>query len=60
MIFEFQVERFNLPVSLSLLWPGISVQNIYKSTQDPHFSDGEAECSIDNFSGQYFADGGLG
>lgn len=60
MIFEFQVERFNLPVSLSLLWPGISVQNIYKSTQDPHFSDREAECLIDYFSGQYFTDGGLG
>ena len=45
-ICEFQVERSNLPVSLPLLWPGTSTQNIYKTTEDPRFSNGEIECSV--------------
>ena len=49
--------RSNLPVSLPLLWSGTSTQNIYKTTEDSHFSDEEIEC--DNFSG-HFTDGILG
>ena len=45
-ICEFQVERSNLPVSLPLFWPGTSTQNIYKTTENPHFSNGEIECSV--------------
>ena len=56
-ICEFQVERFNLSVSLPLVWPGTSTQKIYKTS---HFSGEEVEYSIDNFSGRYFVDGCLG
>ena len=59
-ICEFQVERSNLSVSLPLLRPGTSTQDIYKTTEDSYFSDEEVECSIDNFSGRYSTDGCLG
>ena len=59
-ICEFQVERSNLSVSLPLLRPGASTQDIYKTTEGSYFSDEEAECSIDNFSGRYSTDGCLG
>ena len=59
-ICEFQVERSNLSVSLPLLRPGTSTQDIYKTTEGSYFSDEEAECSIDNFSGRYSTDGCLG
>ena len=59
-ICEFQVERSNLSVSLPLLWPGTSTQDIYKTTEGFHFSNEEVECSIDNFSRRYFTDGCLG
>ena len=50
-ICEFQVERSNLSVSLPLLWPGTSTQDIYKTTEGFHFSNEKVECSTDNFSG---------
>ena len=59
-ICEFQVERSNLSVSLPLLQPGTSTQDIYKTTEGSYFSDEEVECSIDNFSGRYSTDGCLG
>ena len=59
-ICEFQVERSNLSVSLPLLRPGTSTQDIYKTTEGSYFSDEEVECSIDNFSGRYSTDGCLG
>ena len=55
----FQVERSNLSVSLPMLWPGTSTQDIYKTTEGSHFSNEEVECSIENFSGRYFTDGCL-
>ena len=59
-ICEFQVEISNLSVSLPLLWPRTSTQNIHKTTEGSHFSDEGAQCSIDNFSGRFFTDGFLG
>ena len=59
-ICEFQVERSNLSVSLPLLRPGTSTQDIYKTTEGSYFSNEEVECSIDNFSGRYSTDGCLG
>ena len=41
----------NLPVSLPMLCPGTSTQNIYKTTEDTHFSDEQVEYLTNNFSG---------
>ena len=51
-----QIEQF-LCLCLCL---GPATQNLYKTTVDPHFSDEEVECSINNFSGGYFTDGCIG
>ena len=59
-IYEFQVERSNLSVSLSLLCPGPAPRIFFKITEGSHFPDEKVKCSIDNFSGQYSTDGCLG
>ena len=53
---EFQVVRYDLPISFPLLWSWVSSQDIYKITENSHFSDKDVECSIDIFSGLYFID----
>ena len=48
------MEESNLSVYLPVHWSGISTKDIYKTTNNSHFSVEETECTPYNVSGRYF------
>ena len=48
------MERKSLSVSMPLLWPKFSSQDINKTNDNPNFAQAKIECETDNISKRYF------
>ena len=53
-IYQVQMERKSLSVSMPLLWPKFSSQDINKTNDNPNFAQAETECETDDISKRYF------
>ena len=53
-IYQVQMERESLLVSMPLLWPKFSSKSIHKTNEDSDFRHAEIECGTDNTSRRYF------
>ena len=56
-VHKVQMERSNLSISLPVFWSGTSTKDIYKATENSHFSIEKTECMTYNISERYFDQG---
>ena len=56
-IYQVQMEREPLSVSMPLLWPNFSSKGIHKTNENPDFNHAEIDCETDNVSRRYFDNG---
>ena len=56
-IYQVQMERESLSVSMPLLCPKFSFKGIHKTNEDPNFRYREMECETDNISRRSFDNG---